>query len=63
LQQILHIFKDKTAFKYVDSCSVYFSFAKMTKTQTSKTNFATEQKVGFIEVNRETTTAFVETLL
>jgi len=33
------------------------------QTQTSRTNFATEQKVGFIKVTRAATTTFVGTSL
>jgi len=35
---------------------IYFTYARMKRTPTSRRNFATEQKVGFIKVTRVATT-------
>jgi len=45
-------FWDKTALKLVGSCWIDFTYAKMTQTQTSRMNFTTVQKVGFIKLAR-----------
>jgi len=54
---------DKTAPKYIASCHIYFIYAKIIQTQTSRTNFANEQKVGFIKVSSAATITFVVTSL
>jgi len=38
----------KQRLKCAVSCFICFYYAKMTQTQTSRTNFATEQKVDYI---------------
>jgi len=40
-----------------------FTSLQMTQTQTFRTNFATEQTLGFIKVTRAATTTFIETSL